>query len=195
MKRLFDFVVAGVSLVILLPLLLVVVIAILLQDGWPVFFFQKRVGINGKEFSIIKFRTMSVMKEAGAGRFDVGDYSLITTLGRLLRKSKIDELPQLLNVLLGDMSLVGPRPEISKWVNEFADDWQIIHTVRPGITDPASVIYSNEEVLLAQAADPTEAYRNAILPHKLSLYKKYIKDRSFFGDIAIIVKTVLKIIK
>ena len=114
-------------------------------------------------------------------------------MGAFLRKTKLDELPQLWNVLKGDMSIVGPRPEVRKWVDAYPDRWAKVLTVKPGITDPASIYYHNEEELLAQADDPEAYYRDHILPHKLDLYEEYVKTRSFYGDICLIIKTILTV--
>ena len=116
-------------------------------------------------------------------------------VGRILRGTKLDELPQLLNVLKGDMSLVGPRPEVARWVAAYPERWALVHSVRPGITDPASVAYRREEALLAAAENPDETYRNVILPHKLSLYEDYTRNAGFATDLVVIVKTIVAVIR
>ena len=189
MKRLFDFVMSLVGLVILFPVLLLVALAVALDSGWPVFFVQKRVGQGGTLFSMYKFRSMTVNREAALGSFDAGDFSRVTKVGRWLRKTKIDELPQLWNVLIGDMSIVGPRPEVQKWVSVYPERWKAVHTVRPGITDNASIEFRNEEDLLAASDVPETTYKEVILPQKLALYESYVRSHSFWGDIRIILKT------
>lgn len=195
MKRTFDILSSLFGLLLLWPFLLLVAIAILLTDGRPVFFKQLRVGRNGKGFSLFKFRSMRVLKTAESGRFDAGSSSRVTPVGRLLRKTKLDELPQLWNVLRGDMSIVGPRPEVRKWVDAYPERWKNVHTVRPGITDPASIKFRNEEELLAQADDPEAMYRDVILPQKLDLYETYVESHSLWGDIGIIFKTIWTVLR
>ena len=189
MKRLFDIVLSLLLLVVLGPVLCLIGFSILAFEGRPVFFKQARVGIYGISFKLIKFRTMSIMGGSERGSFDAGSSVRVTRFGRLLRRSKLDELPQLINVLRGEMSLVGPRPEVRKWVDVFPERWAKIHQIRPGITDPASILYRNEERLLAQSNDPERTYQEEVLPHKLSLYEEYVDEHSFWGDIRIIFQT------
>lgn len=137
---------------------------------------------------------MRVVREAASGTFDAGDTSRITKIGAFLRKTKLDELPQLWNVFIGDMSFVGPRPEVRKWVDAYPGRWAKVLTVKPGITDPASIFYRNEEELLAQADDPVACYRDQILLHKLDLYEEYVKTRTFWGDIFLIFKTIMLVL-
>lgn len=190
MKRIFD-IIASILLILLLivPLSIVSILIKLTMPG-PIFFIQQRVGKNGILFKLIKFRTMKVAEGKSGGSFDAGDSSRITPFGKFLRKTKIDELPQLFNVLLGDMSLVGPRPEVKIWTEVYPEKWAIVHRVRPGITDEASIVFRNEEELLKSALNPNEVYKNQILPQKLSLYIKYVHNQSFFNDFKIIVRTI-----
>lgn len=160
----------------------------------PVFFIQTRIGKGGREFRLLKFRTMRVKPKTSEGSFDVGDQSRITGLGKILRKTKLDEVPQLINVLKGDMSLVGPRPEVKKWTAVYPEQWAIVHQVQPGITDNASIEFRNEEELLAQSSNPEETYRNVILPRKLELYINYVHHHSFSGDLMIIIRTIQSVI-
>jgi lipopolysaccharide/colanic/teichoic acid biosynthesis glycosyltransferase len=190
LKRLFDIIASSFALIALLPILFLVALCIILFDGWPVFFRQVRVGKFGSGFILIKFRTMSVNQDSGHGAFDAGDTSRITHMGGFLRKTKLDELPQLWNVLKGEMSIVGPRPEVRKWVEAYPVRWEKVLSVRPGITDPASIVYRDEEELLAAADYPEDIYRHLILPHKLDLYEKYIDTSTFWGDLGIILKTI-----
>ena len=193
-KIFFDTILAGLGLLLLMPLLLIVAGMILIFDSRPVLFRQARVGINGSDCLLNKFRTMSVVREAASGTFDAGDSSRITKVGAFLRKTKLDELPQLWNVFIGDMSFVGPRPEVRKWVDIYPERWAKVLTVKPGITDPASIYYRNEEELLAQADDPVACYRDQILPHKLDLYEEYVRTRTFWGDIFLIFKTIMLVL-
>jgi len=167
---------------------------IIIFDSRPVLFRQMRVGVNGSGFLLNKFRTMRVVLGAASGAFDAGDTSRITKIGAFLRKTKLDELPQLWNVFIGDMSFVGPRPEVRKWVDAYPERWAKVLTVKPGITDPASIYYRNEEELLAQANDPVACYRDQILPHKLDLYEEYVRTRTFWGDIFLIFKTIMLVL-
>ena len=194
MKRIFDFTVSLVSLILLSPFFILIAASIIIFDGRPVLFRQMRVGVNGSDFLLNKLRTMRVIRGAASGTFDAGDTSRITKIGAFLRKTKLDELPQLWNVFKGDMSLVGPRPEVRKWVDAYPQRWAKVLTVKPGITDPASIFYRNEEELLAKAADPVACYRDQILPHKLDLYEEYVRTRTFWGDIFLIFKTIMLVL-
>jgi lipopolysaccharide/colanic/teichoic acid biosynthesis glycosyltransferase len=193
LKRIFDFTVSLVSLILLSPFFILIMAGIIIFDGRPVLFRQMRVGVNGSGFMLNKFRTMRVIRGAASGTFDAGDTSRITKIGAFLRKTKLDELPQLWNVFIGDMSFVGPRPEVRKWVDAYPQRWAKVLTVKPGITDPASIYYRNEEELLAQADDPVACYRDQILPHKLDLYEEYVRTRTFWGDIFLIFKTIMRV--
>ena len=195
MKRLIDILVASVGMVLLSPFFVLIIVGIYFSDGRPIFFRQNRMGLNKKSFFLIKFRSMSVLEGAENGKFDAGDKARVTALGVLMRKYKLDELPQLWNVLRGDMSIVGPRPEIRKWVEAYPDHWDVVLTVRPGITDPASIRFRNEEELLAQASDPQEEYREVILPQKLALSREYVLNVSICGDIALIFKTIFVVFR
>jgi lipopolysaccharide/colanic/teichoic acid biosynthesis glycosyltransferase len=195
MKRFFDTLLILLSFVIVLPLLILGLLLVVVFDGPPIFFLQNRVGLNGKDFKVIKFRTMLVDLKSEKGIFNFENSSRVTNIGKLLRKTKLDELPQLWNVLVGEMSIVGPRPEVRKWVDEFPDQWSVIHQVRPGITDPASIIYRNEEQLLSQVKYPEKYYREKILPGKLALYQKYINERTIIKDFFIIFKTIVALFK
>lgn len=194
MKRLFDIFSSFIGIVVLLPVFFVIIMAVLVTMPGPIFFRQIRVGKNQKLFKLNKFRTMTVQKGADYGHFDAGKNNRITSLGKILRKSKLDELPQLFNVLVGDMSIVGPRPEVQKWTKVYPHKWEIVLTVKPGITDNASIHFRNEEVILAKSLNPEDTYRNEILPIKLDYYISYVSKHSFFGDIIIIIKTMLKIL-
>ena len=175
------------------PLLVLIAISILVFDGKPIFFIHERVGINFKKIFIYKFRTMkdSFGKEKS---FDTGNTERVTNLGLFLRKYKLDELPQFFNVLKGDLSVVGPRPETEYWINNDLSSWKEILEFKPGLTDNASIIFADEESVLSNQKEPKEYYRKEILPKKIAIYKEYIKSNSLWGDILIIVRTILKIV-
>ena len=189
LKRLFDMAASGIGLLLLAPLLLVLAAWIKCDSAGPVFFLQERVGLCGKLFRIIKFRSM---RQDNAGlQITVGEDARITRSGRFIRAYKLDELPQLINVLLGDMSLVGPRPEVPRYVALYpADVRDEVLSVRPGITDLASVQYRSESDLLAASSDPELTYTTVILPAKLALYQQYVRQRSLWLDIRIIGMTL-----
>lgn len=190
-KRMLDVGFALAGLVLLSPLLLVVAAAIIVTDPGPVFFRQMRVGRGFVPFRVFKFRTMRV--GGGGPEITTGGDARITPIGRLLRKSKLDELPQLFNVLCGDMSLVGPRPEVAKYVELFREAYKTILLVRPGITDYAAIEYRDEEAVLRAFADPEKGYVDKVLPYKITLYRRYLADMSFVTDLKIIVATLCKI--
>ena len=195
MKRLFDILVSGLGLILLSPLLLVVAVLVRATSTGPIFFLQTRVGRDFRPFEIFKFRTMVADAPARGGQLTAGADPRITGIGRVLRKTKIDELPQLWNVFKGDMSLVGPRPEVPKYVEMFRDDYRTILSVRPGITDPASLKYRDESSVLAQANDPEAAYIEQILPEKIALAKAYIERSSLSYDLSLIWQTLLRIFR
>lgn len=193
-KRLFDIFCSALGIIILSPLFLILWVAVKLESHGPAFFMQTRVGKNNKEFKLYKFRSMYVDAEA-RGQLTVGMRDpRITKVGYNLRRFKLDELPQLLNVIKGDMSLVGPRPEVRKYVNMYTPEQMKVLDVRPGITDYASIQFINENELLAQAENPEEYYIQHILPKKLEMNLDYIKSNHSFKDVSLILKTVLKII-
>jgi lipopolysaccharide/colanic/teichoic acid biosynthesis glycosyltransferase len=181
---------ASLGLLCLLPLFCVVAVLIKLDSKGPVFFRQERVGRRFRPFQIYKFRTM-VRDAPHTGRpITCGEDPRITRVGRVLRRTKIDELPQLINVLCGDMSVVGPRPELRQYVDSFRDDYSEILTVRPGITDPASLKFRDEASLLGRSEDPLDMYVKFILPQKVDLAKQYARQASLQSDVVVIVKTV-----
>jgi lipopolysaccharide/colanic/teichoic acid biosynthesis glycosyltransferase len=190
LKRTFDLVGASLGLAVGSPVLALIALLVRASSPGPVLFRQVRVGLHGLDFRLFKFRTMTVRTGAEAGSFDAGDASRVTRVGALLRATKLDELPQLWNVVRGDMSLVGPRPEVRRWVECYPERWARVHAVRPGITDPAAIVYRHEEQILAAAPDPEGAYRDQVLPHKLDLYEEYVRTRSFPGDLKILAQTL-----
>ena len=153
------------------------------------------MGRFGIKFNVLKFRTMFYDKDHEIGTFEAGVNDKVTKIGAFFRRTKLDELPQLWNVIIGDMSLVGPRPEVSKWVNVYPKRWEKILQVRPGITDPASIQYRHEEKILSLSSNPEQTYMYEILPLKLTLYEKYVNEQSTIGDFRILFKTILAILK
>lgn len=194
LKRLFDIVLSIIGLIILSPVLLLVSLLIKLEDGGPVFYRGIRVGKDGKPFRIFKFRTMVPDAEKMGVYSTADDDPRITRIGRILRKYKIDELPQLINVLKGEMSFVGPRPEVPAYVEKFTEEERKILSVRPGITDWASLWDVDEGAILAGSPDPDKAYEELIRPTKIHLQLKYVREHSFLTDIKIIILTLLSII-
>lgn len=188
-KRAMDIFLAGFGLVVAFVILLFIGLSVWLFSGGPIFFRQTRVGWRGRDFTLFKFRTMAIQSGTEKGSFEAGRQHRITPIGRVLRRTKLDELPQLWNVLRGDMSLVGPRPEVRKWVEVYPERWAKVLEVRPGITDPASIQFRHEEEFLARSVNPEQTYRDVVLPQKLDLYEAYVRQQSFFGDLAILGKT------
>lgn len=194
MKRLFDIIASGMGLLILSPILIVVAIWIKLDSPGPIFYRQVRVGRNNKDFQIFKFRSMRVGSDKGSLVTIGGRDPRITKSGYFIRKFKIDELPQLINVFIGDMSLVGPRPEVRHYVNYWTAEQMHVLDVRPGITDPASIRFRNENELLEKVEDPEKYYIEVVMQKKLKLYLDYVKNQSFFYDIKLIFQTFWVII-
>ena len=191
-KRIFDFICSTLGLIVLSPILIAIVIKIKIGSDGPVFFKQIRVGEKNKEFGILKFRTMVVDAEKLGRQITVGNDSRITKIGAFLREYKLDELPQLINVFKGDMSLVGPRPEVPRYVKLYNEEQKKVLEVKPGITDLASIRYRDENDLLAEAKNPDDFYINTIMPDKLALNLVYINKNNVFFDIYIILKTIIK---
>jgi lipopolysaccharide/colanic/teichoic acid biosynthesis glycosyltransferase len=189
-KRIFDLVLSLLGIVLLGPFFMMVAIWIKLDSPGPVFFRQVRVGQFGKTFRIFKFRTMCLDAETKGGQITVGKDNRITHSGRFLRRHKIDELPQLLNVVLGDMSLVGPRPEVPRYVDLYPSQVRdVILSVPPGITDFASIEYKDENSILGAAEDAERAYVEEVMPAKLIYYEKYVRERSLWLDLRLIFAT------
>ncbi|MDR0790503.1 MAG: sugar transferase [Bacteroidales bacterium] len=190
MKRCFDATSSFFGLLVLSPFLLLLSICVLFSSKGGVFYRQQRVGRHNKDFTLYKFRSMRLNADRQGLLTVGGKDSRVTKVGYFIRKYKLDELPQLFNVLKGDMSLVGPRPEVRKYVNLYTPRQQQVLSLRPGITDPASIAYRNENDLLARATDPENFYITEVMPSKLELNLQYIATRSFFGDIKIIFQTI-----
>jgi lipopolysaccharide/colanic/teichoic acid biosynthesis glycosyltransferase len=193
LKRSCDVLVSSLGLLLLSPLLGIVAVFIKMDSRGPVLFRQERIGQGFRKFAICKFRTMVVGASQLGGPLTTAADPRITRVGQILRKTKIDELPQFINVLRGDMSLVGPRPEVPKYVNLFRRDYEEILRVRPGITDLASLKYRDETALLLDS-DPEQAYITRILPDKIALAKEYARQSSFCFDLSLIVKTITRIL-
>ncbi len=194
-KRCFDIFFSLLGITLLLWLFLIIAIAIKCSSKGPALFKQERVGRYGKTFNIWKFRSMVVNAEAKGMQITTDDDNRITKVGKFIRKTKIDELPQLFNVLSGKMSFVGPRPEVPKYVAMYNDEQLRVLSVKPGITDLASIEFRNENDLLDRDEDPEKKYIEEIMPVKLALNIKYIEKAGFFYDIGLIFKTIGKVIK
>jgi len=194
LKRLFDIICSLLGILILLPFFVIISLLVGLGSRGGVFYVQKRVGKDGKDFSLFKFRSMKTGSDK-KGLLTVGARdSRITGIGYFLRKYKLDELPQLFNVLFGSMSLVGPRPEVRKYVEMYNEEQKKVLSVKPGITDYASIEYVNENEILARSSNPEETYVSEVMPHKLQLNLKYIREKSFVTDLKIIFRTLGKIV-
>jgi lipopolysaccharide/colanic/teichoic acid biosynthesis glycosyltransferase len=188
MRRLLDLTLGLLLLTLAAPLMGLIALAVRWHDRGPVFYRQIRIGRHGKPFTILKFRSMR-MNNAGATITSSGD-DRVTPIGRILRRYKLDELPQLWNVVRGEMSLIGPRPEVPQFVDEADPIWRAVHRVRPGITDLATLVYRDEEQVLAQYADPERGYREAVLPAKLALNLEYLERRTAARDLKLLALTI-----
>jgi len=193
-KKTVDIIIASIGFIVLSPLLVWIAWRIFVEDHGPIFYRGERIGLLGKPFRIFKFRTMVVDAEKLGVSSTSDDDPRITRIGRVLRKYKLDELPQLINVLLGDMSLVGPRPEVKKFTDLYTEEEKAILTVRPGITDWASIWNPDEGALLAGSSDPDKDYLEKIRPEKIRLQLKYVSEQSFLTDIRIIILTLKTIL-
>lgn len=194
LKRLFDITFSTIGLILLLPLFLVIAILLKSESKGPVFYKQVRVGLNSTDFKIFKFRSMFVGSDK-KGLLTIGDKDpRVTQIGFFLRKHKLDELPQLINVFVGNMSFVGPRPEVRKYVNLYSESDLEILSVKPGITDFASIIFRNEAEILKNSDSPEELYIKEIMPRKIAINKEYIKDNNMYVDMKIILKTLKTIV-
>lgn len=191
-KRIFDIIFASLGALMLAPVLIAIAVAIKLTSPGPVFYRGVRTGLHGKSFRIFKFRTMVVNAEKVGGPSTGKDDPRITSVGGFLRRYKLDELPQLLNVISGEMSLVGPRPEVPQYTAEYQGEELLILTVRPGITDYASIKFSRLDEVLG-SEEPDRVYEEKVRPVKNALRIKYVKEQSFFGDIALIFSTIFRI--
>lgn len=194
LKRIFDIVVAAAGLVLLSPLLVMISVLVKLTSPGPVLYGGLRVGLDGRHFRMWKFRSMVANADRIGGPSTAGDDVRLTHVGRALRRYKLDELPQLLNVLIGEMSLVGPRPEVPQYVAMFTEEERVILSIRPGMTDWASLWNVDEGAVLAGEADPERAYLEKIRPEKIRLQLAYVRRRSFLVDLAILVRTFLAIV-
>ncbi len=192
-KRAFDLVFASLGLVALSPMLFVIAAAVKLSDGGPVLFKQERVGLHGKTFRILKFRTMFVGAERTGRQITAAGDQRITRIGRFLRKAKFDELPQLWNVLRGQMSFVGPRPEVPRYVQMYSPEQRAILELLPGITDLASITFYREEEILAKSANPEQTYVHEVMPEKIRLNLEYASTGNLKSDFQLIVMTITRI--
>ena len=192
-KRCADVTLALAGIILLLPLLVLTALLVKLDSAGPVLFVHERIGRGFRPFRMYKFRTMRADAPLEGSVVTVRGDTRVTRMGRLLRRTKLDELPQLINVLSGEMSLVGPRPEVRRYVEQFRRDYEELLTVRPGITDPASLKYRDEEAILATAACPEDYYVHQVLPDKIQLSKAYVRSASFLGDLSIILRTLFRL--
>ncbi len=194
LKRLFDFFSSLTALIFLLPFFFIVALLIAIEGGFPVFFTQTRIGKNKIPFQLLKFRTM--VKDADKlGKITIGRRDpRVTNVGHFLRSYKLDELPQLLNILKGEMSVVGPRPEVEEYVNLYTEEQNKVFLAKPGLTDYASLKYINESEVLAKSSNPNKTYIEEIMPAKLQLNLKYIEEQGLLTDLKIIFKTISKIV-
>jgi len=195
MKRLFDLIASFLGLILLSPLLIVLSLLVLFMSGRPMFYLQERIGKDGRPFRIVKFRTMIRRADRQGPAFTRGGDRRITPIGRFLRRYKLDELPQLFNVLKGDMSIVGPRPEVAEYVNLYTEEQRRVLSVKPGLTDTASIVYRDEESVLARYEDARKAYIEKIMPAKLKLNLKYIDRADFRTDLWLIIETLKKVFR
>ena len=195
LKRAMDIVISAGALLVIWPVLLLIAVAIKIDDPGPVFYRQVRVGRGGKEFRIYKFRTMVVDADKKGLAITVGRDNRITRMGAFLRKTKLDELAQLINVFTGEMSFVGPRPEVPKYVDMYTPYQRQVLLVRPGITDYASIAYRNENDLLEGAEDPEKMYIETIMPDKIELNMKYLREISPLADIRLILSTIIAVLR
>mgnify|MGYP000607632795 CR=1 FL=1 len=195
LKRIFDIILSFIGIILFFPLMFLVGISIKLTSKGPVIFKQKRLTKGMKEFTILKFRSMNINFDKEAKGIQVkGNSNAITPIGQFIRKTKLDELPQLFNILVGDMSFIGPRPELPRRLKYYSEGDKKIFMVRSGISSPASIVFSDEEYLMNQVKEPEKFYLEQIMPYKIKLNLYYIKTRSFWNDIFLIIATFLKII-
>lgn len=189
-KRWFDFSAALIGFLVLSPVFILLSMVVKMTSKGPVFFKQERIGKNFVPFTIIKFRSMIVNEAKNNQLVTSSGDPRITPVGKFLRRYKLDELPQLLNVITGDMSLVGPRPEVMRYIEHHKKEYECILSIKPGITDNAAIMFRNEEEILSQYKDSETAYIEKIMPKKMALYKKYIEKQTFLNDIKLILKTI-----
>jgi lipopolysaccharide/colanic/teichoic acid biosynthesis glycosyltransferase len=193
LKRCVDIALSSLALMLLSPILAVIAVVVWLDSGSPVVFRQERVGLRFRRFHILKFRTMRVQN--GGPTVTVAGDARVTRVGRFLRRTKLDEVLQFWNVLRGHMSIVGPRPEVPQYVELFRERYGVILTVRPGITDLASIHFCNEEEVLSRTGDPLRKYAECVLPAKLDLAEQYVSTHTVFGDISILFRTATSIVR
>ena len=190
-KRMFDIIFSFLFFVLLSPLVLVIIALVVIDSKGSPFFSQVRIGRHGREFVLYKVRTMRPSEKGS--QITIGADKRITRIGKVLRKYKLDELPQLLNILKGEMSFIGPRPEVPKYVQHYSEEQKKVLNVRPGLSDPASLMYFNEAELLSNSSNPEKTYLEDILPAKLALSLDYIENRSFIYDLKLIFRTIGRI--
>ncbi|MDP6480192.1 MAG: sugar transferase [Phycisphaerales bacterium] len=193
MQRFFDLIISTLAVVLLLPIIVVAWLTVRVVSGPPAIFRQVRVGRGHRPFTLLKFRSMATCV-FGEERFEPRSTRHITPIGAVMRRSKIDELPQIFNVLRGDMAIVGPRPEVREWVERYPERFRVTLRVRPGLTDPASIVFRNEQMLLAGFDDPETAYQNLVLPAKLEISTQYLNSRTLRSDLVVLWATMCAIV-
>ena len=189
-KRIFDFTAATLGALFLSPFLFLIALTVKYSSKGPIIYKQERVGLNFKPFTMYKFRSMVVNDAAMHPLVTAAGDHRVTSIGKFLRRYKLDELPQLFNVIKGDMSLVGPRPEVMTYIQHYENDYKRVLSIRPGITDNAAIAFRNEEEILSKFQDSESAYIKEIMPKKIMLYKAYIQQQSFLNDVVLILKTI-----
>lgn len=189
-KRIFDLFWTVPGIALLLVPGLAIAAAVVIDDGWPPLYAQERVGLHGRPFKLLKFRSMRRDSDRTGGHLTVGNDSRVTCIGRVLRKTKLDELPQLFNVLHGEMSLVGPRPEVPEYIQKYGPDQRDVLELTPGMTDPASIKYADESSVLAFQANPHEYYVNTVMPDKIRINMQYAEQATIVSDFVVIMETV-----
>jgi lipopolysaccharide/colanic/teichoic acid biosynthesis glycosyltransferase len=195
-KRAFDLILATIGLIILSPLLLAIALWVTIDSPGPPLFRQERIGFHGRPFTVLKFRTMRTDQDSTTALLTIGNDRRVTRAGRLLRRSKLDELPQLINVVKGDMSLVGPRPEVARYVELYPEDVRrVVLSVRPGLTDYAALAYRDESSLMPDPKEAERTYVTTILPRKLELYQRYVADQSLVTDLRLILQTFVALVR
>jgi lipopolysaccharide/colanic/teichoic acid biosynthesis glycosyltransferase len=193
-KRLLDLALASAAFLFLSPLFLLIIILIKLDSSGPAFYIQERIGKGMRPFRLIKFRSMTIRRASKDRQFDPGDVDRVTRVGSFLRKTKLDELPELINIVRGEMSIVGPRPEVPRFVEAYPKEYREITQIRPGLSDFASIKYRHEEEILACHSNPEKCYRETVLPDKLELAQRYCKEVSLRTDLRIIANTIKTVI-
>jgi lipopolysaccharide/colanic/teichoic acid biosynthesis glycosyltransferase len=193
-KRVVDFTFSLMGMIVCVPLFLLIALLIKIDSPGPVLFVQERIGLHFRPFRMYKFRTMTAHASSEGSAITLRGDKRITRIGLILRRAKLDELPQLFNVVKGEMSLVGPRPEVPRYVERYQRDYEKLLQVRPGLTDPASLTYRHEDLILAAADEPDDYYVRHVLPDKIRLSKEYLRNATAIGDLSILLRTIVRLL-